>query len=139
MRKKKNKNNTRVSYAISSTSAIIIIQLSTSFSILSTYSSNALSEYRFSRLKAKLVTRDYLNSQRLISRLFNRDKIFALERSREIIIAFITSKQRDSSSIYVNLEEFIDDLKLKAISHDRRTLKNIKNKLLNKYYKLYYI
>ena len=73
---------------------------------------------------------------RLVSRVYSRGGTFALEPSRE---RTITPEQRDSSPVHVNIEDFINDLKLEATPHDRRALKNIKNKLLNKYYKFHYI
>ena len=49
------------------------------------------------------------------------------------------SKQRIKNSIYINLKTFIDEMKENAISHNRKTLKNVKMKLLNKHYKSHYI
>ena len=49
------------------------------------------------------------------------------------------SKQRINNSIYVNLKTFIDKIKKNVILHNRRALKNVKMKLLNKHYKFYYI
>lgn len=38
-------------------------------------------------------------------------------------------EQRASSSILVDLEDFIEDLKLEAMVYDRRALKDVKKKL----------
>ena len=48
-------------------------------------------------------------------------------------------KYKVNNSIYINIKNFIEYMKLNIISHDERTLKNIKKKLLNKHYKFYHI
>ena len=80
-----------------------------------------------------------MNPQRSVRRAFSRDGTFASERPRGPTIAPVASEQRGSSPVHVDLEEFIDDLKLKATPHDRRALENAKNKLLNRHYRSHHI
>ena len=48
-------------------------------------------------------------------------------------------EQRASSPVHVDLEEFIEDMKLEATPHDQRALENAKNTLLDKHYKSQHI
>ena len=108
--------------------AITIIQFPTSST---TNSIDVLINIRFFRLKAELVTRDHYNFQRFINRVY----------SREIIVISIVpvSEQRINNPIHVDLKVFIDEMKKDVISHNRRTLKDAKMKLLNKHYKFHHI
>ena len=109
-------------------SAITIIQLFTSST---TNSINAFINIRFSHLETELVTYNYYNFQRFINRVYNREII--------VISIISISKQRANNSIYVDLKVFIDEMKKNVTSHNRKALKNIKMKLLNKHYKFHYI
>ena len=56
-----------------------------------------------------------------------------------MMILITILKYKVNNSIYINIKNFIEYMKLNIISHDERTLKNIKKKLLNKHYKFYHI
>ena len=87
---------------------------------------------RFSRFKAELAIYNYYIFKYLINRTFNYKVIITL-------FTLITLKYRANNSIHVNLENFIKNIKLEITSYNVKALKNIKKKLLNKYYKSYYI
>ena len=108
--------------------AITIIQL---FISLITNSIDAFINIRFFRLETELITRDHYDFQRFISRVYNREII--------VISIISVSEQRANNSIHVDLKTFIDEMKKNVISHNRKILKDAKMKLLNKYYKSYYI
>ena len=48
-------------------------------------------------------------------------------------------RERASSPVYCDLEEYIDDMKLVATPHDRGALEDAKKKLLDKHYKSQHI
>ena len=107
---------------------IIIIQF---FISLTTNSINAFINIRFSHFEIKLIIHNHYDFQRFINRVYNR---------KIIMISIVSiSKQRTNNLIYVNLKTFIDEMKKNITSHNRRALKNIKMKLLNKHYKSHYI
>lgn len=51
----------------------------------------------------------------------------------------LAPEHKTSSSVHVDLENFIEDMKLETISHNKRALKDVKKKLLDKHYKSHYI
>ena len=130
--RKKKKNNVIQSRDRVSTfiviSTIIIIQF---FISSTTNSIDVFINIRFSRFEIEFIIRDYYDSQRFINRVYNREII--------VISIVSVSEQRVNNSIYVDLKVFIDEMKKNVISHNRKILKNVKMKLLNKHYKFYYI
>ena len=56
-----------------------------------------------------------------------------------MISIVLISEQKANNLIYINIKTFIDKMKKNVILHNRKTLKNIKIKLLNKHYKSHYI
>lgn len=96
----------------------------------STPSTGTLTDIRTSRLEAELAARGHFEPHRSVSRAYSR------QMSRGMTSA---PEQRASSPVHVDIEDFIEDMKLQATSHDLLALDDAKNILMDKHYKSHHI